>query len=61
MQLGLLSNKRRQRRLRGLFLLFSDDMNIVIKQVYAAKDRVIENTFVGGAVLLSMHGFKELG
>lgn len=51
MQLGLLSNKRRQRRLRGLFLLFSDDMNIVIKQVYAAKDRVIENTFVGGAVV----------
>lgn len=35
-QLGLLSNKRRQLRLRGHFLLFSADMNIVFKQVYAS-------------------------
>lgn len=36
MQLGLLSNKRRQLQLYGHFLLFSADMNIVIKQVYAS-------------------------
>lgn len=65
MQLGLLSNKRRRLRLRGLFLLFSADMNmkslnrfmlpkIGLLKSYICRSKNLDDGFLGGGTLLPL-------